>query len=217
MECPPDLSQSPLRSEYYEQMRIHREAMKCKTEAHRINAKYADQPHECYERSSCGCHCGAKCEACAHEITVNFLRLHLKKPHHLKAEEGTEYAFTLTMPPDYQPVKPLTEVARNIMEHGITNKPYEKPIKWAYVLEHTEQGTPHIHGVYRTASGRRLAAKYFKRYWPLWDETKPMGNGHQGGYHQKARHNQSYAAYLLKEGDVISSDPIILAEEISMP
>ena len=192
--------------------------MKCKNESHRIEEKYKEtRTLECYERLPCGCHCGAKCGACAHEYVVNFLRPYLKKAHHLKAEENTEYAFTLTMPPDYQPVKPLTEVARNIMEHGITNKPYEKPIKWAYVLEHTEQGTPHIHGVYRTASGRRLAAKYFKRYWSLWDETKPMGNGHQGGYHQKARHNQSYAAYLLKEGDVISSDPIILAQEISNP
>ena len=150
MECPPDLSQSPLRSEYHEQMRLHRELMKGKTDHDRCEAKYVESQHRCYDRSPCGCHCGAKCEACAHEYVVNFLRPYLKKAHHLKAEENTEYAFTLTMPPDYQPVKPLKVVARNIMEQGITNKPYEKAIKWAYVLEHTEQGTPHIHGVYRT-------------------------------------------------------------------
>ena len=120
-----------------------------------------------------------------------------------KADVNCEYAFTLTMPPDYQPKIPLTEVAKKIMEFGLTNKPYEKATTYAYVLEHTEQGTPHIHGVYKTTSGRRIAAKYFNRYWPLWDEKKLMGRGHQGGYHQKARHGESYAAYMDKEGSII--------------
>lgn len=118
------------------------------------------------------------------------------------AEEGTEYAFTLTMPPDYQPVNPLTEVAKKILEFGLTNKPYEKATEYAYVLEHTASGTPHIHGVYKTLSGRRISSKYFARYWPLWDEKVKLGHGHKGGYHQKARHSESYAAYLEKEGVV---------------
>lgn len=133
------------------------------------------------------------------------------------AEEGTEYAFTLTMPPDYQPVNPLPEVAKKILEYGLSNKPYEKAIEYAYVLEHTEKGTPHIHGVYRTASGRRISSKYFKRYWPLWTENpkepgyKKLGNGFIGGYHAKARHAESYKAYLEKEGVVtkIKSLPLI--------
>jgi len=128
--------------------------------------------------------------------------------HPRSAESGTEYAFTLTMPPDHQPAIPLPEVAKKILEYGLTNKPYEKATKWAYVLEHTEKGTPHIHGVYQTESGRRLSSKYFKRYWPLWDEKVILGHGHKGGYHQKARHTESYAAYLEKEGAVIKSNPI---------
>jgi len=120
-----------------------------------------------------------------------------------KAEEGTQYAFTLTMPPDYQPAKPLQEVAMKIMEHGLTSKPYQKALQYAYVLEHTEAGTPHIHGVYKTQSGRRISSKYFKRYWPLWDEKVKLGHGHKGGYHQKARHAESYNAYLEKEGVVV--------------
>lgn len=129
------------------------------------------------------------------------------------AEVGTEYAFTLTMPPDYQPANPLPEVAKKILEFGLTNKPYEKATEYAYVLEHTEKGTPHIHGVYRTASGRRISSKYFKRYWPLWTENpkepgyKKLGNGFIGGYHQKARHSESYKAYLEKEGAIIKSSP----------
>lgn len=129
------------------------------------------------------------------------------KRRYNQAESGTEYAFTLTMPPTYQPKKPIEECARLIMEHGLTNKPYEKTVTWAYVLEHTDAGTPHIHGVYTTPSGRRIATKYFQRYWPLWDEKKKMGHGHQGGYHQKARSSESYAAYLEKEGVVQKNPP----------
>jgi len=122
-----------------------------------------------------------------------------------KADPDTEYAFTLTMPPDYTPKKPIEEVARLILSHGLTSKPYEKPNKWAYVLEHTDKGTPHIHGVYKTPSGRRIEQKYFKRYWDLWDEKVKLGAGHKGGYHCKARHNQSYQAYMEKEGEVYRS------------
>lgn len=124
-----------------------------------------------------------------------------------KADPGTEYAFTLTMPPTYEPKKPIEEAARLICENGLTNKPYEKAEQWAIVLEHTDAGVPHVHGVYKTPSGRRIAAKYFQRYWPLWDEKTKLGNGHKGGYHQKARHTESYEAYLLKEGVVKKSLP----------
>lgn len=120
-----------------------------------------------------------------------------------KADPETEWAFTLTMPPDYEPKKPIEEAARLIMTHGLTSKPYERPVKWAFVKEHTEKGTPHIHGVYKTSSGRRLEQKYFQRYWPLWDEKVKLGHGHKGGYHLKARHEECYAAYMEKEGEVV--------------
>lgn len=130
------------------------------------------------------------------------------------ADPNTEYAFTLTVTPDYVLKKPLDEVARMIMEYGLTNKPYEKASQYAYVLEHTDKGTPHIHGVYKTPSGRRIAAKYFKRYhtfgWienPKEEGYKKLGNGHIGGYHAKARHSESYENYLKKEGTVIKSLP----------
>lgn len=129
---------------------------------------------------------------------------HAPKVDSRKADASTAYAFTLTMPPDYEPKKPLEEVARLICENGMTSKPYERPIKWAFVLEHTAAGTPHIHGMYKMASGRRIEQKYFKRYWPLWDESPKcrMGHGHKGGYHQKTRDEQSYDAYIQKEGVV---------------
>ena len=127
---------------------------------------------------------------------------HAPKVDSRKADASTAYAFTLTMPPDYEPKKPIEEVARLICEHGMTSKPYAKAIQWAYVVEHTEAGTPHVHGMYKTESGRRIEQKYFKRYWPLWDEKIKLGHGHKGGYHQKARHTESYDAYIQKEGVV---------------
>lgn len=139
------------------------------------------------------------------------------------AEVGTQYAFTLTLPPKFTPVKPLLMVAKYIMENGLTNKPYEKATKFAYVLEHTDKGTPHIHGVYETASGRRIASKYFQRYHLMkefvkttedphfWNEKIKLGHGHRGGYHQKARHNESYNAYLEKEGTVTKFSPPIVS------
>jgi len=127
---------------------------------------------------------------------------HAPKVDSRKADASTAYAFTLTMPPDYESKKPIEDVARLIVENGMTSKPYERPIQWAYVLEHTESGTPHIHGMYKMASGRRIEQKYFKRYWPLWDEKVKLGHGHKGGYHQKARHEECYDAYIQKEGVV---------------
>lgn len=131
---------------------------------------------------------------------------HSPKVDSRKATPGTEFAFTLTMPPDYEPKKPIDESAKLIMLNGLTaDKPYEKAKEWAIVLEHTSSGTPHVHGVYKTESGRRISSKYFARYWPLWDEKVKLGAGHKGGYHNKARHGESYAAYLEKEGVVIKS------------
>jgi hypothetical protein len=128
-----------------------------------------------------------------------------------KSVQNTQFAFTLTQPPGY--VKPggmsIEESARKLLQHGLTSKPEQKANKWAYVLEHTEQGTPHVHGVYSTESGKKIGDKYFKRYWPLWDTKRRMGQGHQGGYHAQARHNESYENYLTKEGCVQSSVDIL--------
>jgi len=141
--------------------------------------------------------------------TCNLFKRCLLKPekplHGNKADPETSYAFTLTMPPGYVPKKPLIEAAKILMERGYTNKPYEKTSKWVIVLEHTEAGTPHVHGWYKTNSGRRIASKSFQRAHPLWDEKIKLGAGHKGGYHQKARHHESYDSYLLKEGEIICS------------
>lgn len=199
MELPPDLRTN---KEYVEQFRFVLYKDSEITKSHNTIQDW----YTCYNRLACGCHCSANCEQHALDKMVSFLRS-LPKPivHANSADPTTSYAFTLTMPPTYDSKKPLSEIASNILQKGLTNKPYEKASEWAYVVEHTEQGTPHVHGMYRTLSGRRISSKYFNRYWPLWDEKVKLGHGHKGGYHQKTRHDQSYEAYLEKEGVVISS------------
>lgn len=203
MELPPDLRTNQKYVEHFRQILWANSEI--------TKSCYNSQDfRQCYNKLACGCHCRVECETHALDKMVSFLRS-LPKPnvHANSADPTTSYAFTLTMPPTYESKKPLSEVASNILLKGLTNKPYEKATEWAYVVEHTEQGTPHVHGMYRTNSGRRISSKYFNRYWPLWDEKVKLGHGHKGGYHQKTRHDQSYEAYLEKEGVVISS-PIII-------
>jgi len=68
-------------------------------------------------------------------------------------------------------------------------------------LEYCDDGKPHIHGWYRREGGHRVYAKVFKRAWPLWDENKRMGKGHQGGYHHEA--GDKYEGYASVEGRCI--------------
>lgn len=146
-----------------------------------------------------------ECNSLCPKVRAILLHKTVAPRHALAAKPETEYAFTLTMPPDYTPPKPIEEAVRLIMTNGLTNKPYEKAESWAFVKEHTDKGTPHIHGVYKTPSGRRISTKYFARYWPLWDEKVKLGSGHKGGYHSPARHSESLAAYMEKEGVVIKN------------
>lgn len=223
MELPPDIKQH--QKEFDEFIRIAALSNRLQKDFERILIKDNDYNYMkdgCYNAKSCGCHCSCMCDNCAREHYVAFFRsLPLPKVHGNQANPLQSFAFTLTLPTDSQPVRPLLEVAKSIMESGLTNKPYERAIEYAYVLEHTEAGTPHIHGMYKTNSGRRIASKYFQRYHSIkgwkktpedpyfWNENKHLGHGHRGGYHQKARHDQSYAAYMKKEGEIIFSPPII--------
>lgn len=114
-----------------------------------------------------------------------------------------EYAFTLTCAPtDNKTMEDMVRAAEYLSKYGMTNAPEERPCKFAYVVEHPDTNF-HIHGVYSTASGRRIAAKYFKRAWSLWDERTKLGKGHRGGYHALCLDSLQYQGYLEKEGVVV--------------
>lgn len=115
------------------------------------------------------------------------------------------FAFTLTKSPeDDLSEEDMLEAVRKIMSQ--TSCPVKK---YAWYLEYKENGShPHIHGVYETESGGRIEAKYFKRYWPIWDEKLSLGHGFRGGYHRPVRNDENYAQYISKDGGLSESKNI---------
>lgn len=70
--------------------------------------------------------------------------------------------------------------------------------KYAWYLEETDNGTPHIHFIYETDTGGRIHQKVFKRYWE-WDESVKCGKGHKGGYHRPVQSEIAYQEYIAKD------------------
>lgn len=71
--------------------------------------------------------------------------------------------------------------------------------KYAWYLEYTDAGTPHIHFCYQTPDGGRIHNKVFKRAWPFWNETVKCGAGHRGGYHAPCADEEGYLKYIAKD------------------
>ena len=78
--------------------------------------------------------------------------------------------------------------------------------KYAWYLEFTEKGLPHIHFIYETETGGRIKAQLFSRAWPIWNENKPVGVGHRGGYHKNVADVDAYRAYIKKDGSDFSEN-----------
>lgn len=72
--------------------------------------------------------------------------------------------------------------------------------KYAWYVEYTENGLPHIHFIYETDTGGRIHQKVFKRYWKIWDESVRCGKGHRGGYHNNVLSPTAYKEYIEKDG-----------------
>jgi len=72
--------------------------------------------------------------------------------------------------------------------------------KYKWHVEYGENGLSHIHFLYRRAGGERIYGKIFKRYWKIWDEKKPLGKGHRGGYHAPVKSGIAYKEYMEKDG-----------------
>jgi len=112
------------------------------------------------------------------------------------------FAFTLTMSPaDNLTVDDMVAAVKKVMSQKSI-----PTVKYAWYLEYKnfEMKThPHIHGMYETASGRRIEAKHWVRAWHIWDEGIPLGEGHRGGYHKPVKHDECYDKYIQKQtGDV---------------
>lgn len=125
-----------------------------------------------------------------------------RKPKKGNGTHSGIWAFTLTMSPEDALGKPeLLRAVRKIMAQKSC-----PTIRYAWHYE--DKGVdssgrpihPHIHGLYETASGGRIEAKHFKRAWKIWDESLRMGSGFRGGYHRPVRSDESYSAYIAKDG-----------------
>lgn len=126
-----------------------------------------------------------------------------KKRHH--EGNGTysgPFAFTLTKSPtDAYTVGDMLTAVRKLM------KQKSCPVK-KYAWYYEEKGRdengdpihPHIHGMYETETGGRIETKHFKRAWPIWDPSRPLGAGFRGGYHRPIRAGEAYDDYISKDG-----------------
>jgi len=74
------------------------------------------------------------------------------------------------------------------------------PLKrYAWYLEYTANGLPHIHFIYETISGGRIHKRVFQRVWKQWDEDMACGAGHRGGYHRECHDDEEYMKYISKD------------------
>lgn len=105
------------------------------------------------------------------------------------------WAGTLTMSPnDSLNEEDMVDAIKKIMKQKTC--PVEK---YAWYLEYTENGLPHIHFIYRTPTGGRIHQKVFKRIWKIWDENQSVGAGHRGGYHRLVHSEDEYLKYIGKD------------------
>lgn len=89
------------------------------------------------------------------------------------------------------------------------------PVKrYAWYLEYTKSGSPHIHFLYETEGGGRIHAKVFMRYWKTWDEKTKIGKGHRGGYHKEVQSEIAYGEYIAKDGGRGKSKGFIPTQDI---
>lgn len=127
----------------------------------------------------------------------------VKAKHHKgNGKPSGLFAGTLTMSPkDPYNEKDMISAIRKLM------KQKSCPVKrYAWYLEYTDAGTPHIHFIYETERGGRITAQTFGRCWPLWNESIECGRGHKGGYHNHVHDEESYLEYIRKCDNINSEN-----------
>jgi len=143
---------------------------------------------------------------------IEHLRVCKKGPFKKGARVGNgapsgAFAFTLTKSPkDALSIGDMLTAVRKIMQQK--SCPVKK-YAWYYEEKGRDENGdpihPHIHGIYETESGGRIESKHFKRAWPIWDPSKPMGQGFKGGYHRAVRSDEGYSDYIKKDGGMSES------------
>lgn len=124
------------------------------------------------------------------------LEVEYKKHHSGNGKPKGIFAGTLTVSPsDPYNEHDMTVAIEKVMNQGTC------PVKrYAWYVEKTSNGLPHIHFIYETEQGGRIHAKVFMRYWKIWDEKTKCGKGHRGGYHKLVSSETAYTEYIAKDG-----------------
>lgn len=133
------------------------------------------------------------------------------KKSKVKTGNGTysgPFAFTLTK----SDKDALTVGDMLVAVRKIVSQKSQPVVKYAWYYEdkgrdpNGEPIHPHIHGMYETATGGRIESKHFKRAWPIWDPSDPIGAGFRGGYHRPVKSEEKYADYIKKDGGMSESN-----------
>lgn len=119
-----------------------------------------------------------------------------KKHHEGNGKPKGMFAGTLTMSPnDPENEDTMVEAIKKIFKQETC------PVKrYAWYVERTTNGLPHIYFIYETVSSGRIHQKVFKRYWKTWDESVKQGQGFRGGYHKVVDSETAYVEYIEKDG-----------------
>lgn len=107
------------------------------------------------------------------------------------------FAGTLTM----SPTDPYNEKDMIVAVRKLMRQKTNSVKRYAWYLEYTDNGTPHIHFIYETESGGQIIEQTFKRSWPIWDSKIQCGRGHRGGYHKHCAEEEAYLKYIGKENN----------------
>ena len=137
-------------------------------------------------------------------------RQRIREMEYLKAKRtkirGTRpqgaWAFSFTYSPKW--VGWTEDIAQQEMKKAVMRlvKYYKNDIEdFVAVGERGDNGLSHIHGFYHLKSNNQITTKSFKRAYDKWDPAKPMGRGHQGGYHRLCETEGDYRSYINKDED----------------
>lgn len=128
-------------------------------------------------------------------------QLHERNSANARANLGP-WEFTLTYSPKEHGW--MAEQAEEAMREACDRltRYYASEIEEFHAVgERTQAGQPHVHAWYKLKGGRKITTKSFKRAYPIWNEKRKLGRGHEGGHHAPIKRTSDFAGYIEKDLD----------------
>lgn len=127
--------------------------------------------------------------------------LHEQNKQNAKSQLGP-WEFTLTYSPrQHGWMANEAEDAMRLACERLTRYYAEEIEEFHAVGERTQAGQPHVHAWYKLTGGRKMTTKSFKRAYPIWNEKRKLGSGHEGGHHAPIKRTSDFAGYIEKDLD----------------